>query len=187
MEFWHHHGYHTIAADSQTGPPFSLAEARNRAVTAADADIVIVADADTIPDIASVEATLANPEGVTWPFKSYVHIPNDWADKSDLAAAPVVQRYSASLGGIFICRRALYWELGGTDERFDRRWGYEDNAFHAVAKTLSTVHRQPGVIYSFDHEVEGPGRDLSGPNKARFALYQFALGKPDVMKELIKR
>ena len=121
-----------------------MAEARNNAVHQIITPLVIVADADAIPDVGAVHAALANEDGVTWPFTQYRHIPNEYALKPDLMTAPIDRTYRNTVGGCFITHTDHYWELGGMDEQFDRRWGYEDNAFADVVNTLSTMHRIPG-------------------------------------------
>lgn len=187
--FWKHHGLPIVEVDSTPALAFSLAEARNKAVRQAETEFVIVADADTIPDIGAVTRALDNHDGVTWPFTEYRHIPPEWIDAPDLMSAPIEQAYGASVGGIFVTRRETYWRLGGMDERFERRWGFEDNAFHAAASTLAAAHRVPGIVFSFNHGVAGPGRDMTkdNPNRWRYELYKFATGKPQLMSELIKR
>lgn len=186
--FWKHHQFPVIEADSTPNLPFSLAEARNNAVRQTTTPLVIVADADAIPDIGAVHKALANEDGVTWPFTEYRHIPGDYADKPDLMTAPIDRTYRNSVGGILVTHTDTYWTLGGMDERFDRRWGYEDNAFHHAANTLSTTHRTPGILFSFNHTVAG-GRELThdNPNRWRADLYRLAAGTPGLMKELIKR
>lgn len=187
--FWKHHGLPIVEADSTPALAFSLAEARNRAVRQAETEYVIVADADTIPDIGAVTRALTMPDGVTWPFTHYRHIPAEWVDHPDLMTAPVDQAYRNSVGGLLVCRRETYWRLGGMDDRFERCWGYEDNAFHAAAATLAKVNRLPGTVFSFNHTVAGTGRDMTprNPNRHRYELYKFANGKPHLMRELIKR
>lgn len=185
MSFWKHVGAQVICADSTARRPFSLSQARNRAVRKAKARKVIVADADSLPDIGAVLAAL-DMEGVVYPFEEYRHIPGESVTMADLTESPVIKQYSASCGGIMVCDRELYWELGGFDERFEPRWGYEDNAFLSVARTLSTVSRVPGVVYSFDHKAD---RDMTegNPNRARAELYRLCEGRPTLMRELLKR
>lgn len=186
LDFWWHFGFEVIEADSDPRGPFNIAVARNNAVRQAQgADVVILADADTIPDIASVLEAVQDPQGVTYPFSTYLHIPGEWVSRSDLFAAKPDQRYNASVGGVVVCEAETYWELGGMDERFYPVWGYEDNAFALAAHTLVGTRRLPGTIFSFNHSAN---RDLSqdNPNRARFALYQFANGKPAMMRELVR-
>lgn len=185
-EFWKHHGFRTVEADSNPGRPFSVAQARNNAIRQVTTPKVIVADADAIPDIAAVHAALANDDGITWPFTEYRHIPGEYALKPDLMTAPIDRTYHNSVGGIFITTTETYWQLGGMDERFGHRWGYEDNAFHHVVTTLSTAHRVPGILFSFNHAAD---RELThdNPNRWRADLYRMAAGTPQLMRELIKR
>ena len=183
--FWSHFGFPVIIADSDEGKPFHISEARNNAVFEADTDNIILADADTIPDMGAVYEALEN-ECVTYPFTTYRHIRADYVNAADLMTAPVDREYRRSVGGVLVCPRQQYWNLGGMDERFEARWGYEDNAFHIVASTLGWVKRVSGYIWSFNHAAD---RDLTddNPNKHRFALYQAAAGKPAMMRELIKK
>ena len=184
--FWTHHGLPIITADSDPARPFSLPEARNRAVKKVRTAKVIVTDADTIPDIGAVLAALEDPDGVTWPFTVYRHIPGRYATEADLMSAPVEREYVRSVGGIIVCDVATYWAVGGMDERFDRRWGFEDNAFHTAVVTLSRARRKPGIVFSFNHTAD---RDMSpdNPNRHRAALYVLASTSPELMRELVKR
>jgi hypothetical protein len=183
VDFWAHHGFGVVHGSSPNFL-FNAAQARNDAVRHTHSEVVIVADADTIPDIAPVLEAIEDPWGVVWPFTNYRHIAPEWVRRADLMAAPVAQEYHGSPGGLFVLKRQLYWDLNGMDERFIG-WGYEDTAFMAVAETLSTVTRLPGTVFSFDHPAI---RDLSdrNPNKHRIQLYEFARGRPAVMRELIK-
>jgi hypothetical protein len=185
-EFWHHHRFHVIEADSHPDLPFSLAEARNNAVHKVTTPQVIVADADALPDIAAIYAALEIKDGVIWPFTEYRHIPGHYADKADLMTAPVDRIYRNSVGGILTTHTDTYWSMGGMDERFDRRWGYEDNAFRDVVTTLSVMHRTPGILFSFNHAAD---REMThdNPNRWRADLYKYAAGTPGLMRELIKR
>lgn len=190
-DFWNYHGFRVVEGDSDSDLPFNLSQARNNAVRDCLSKYVIVADADTLPDLGSVMASLDEFDGVTWPYERYRHIPSRYADRSDLMTATVDREYTSSVGGIFICKRGLYWELGGCDEKFNG-WGWEDNAFHSVATTLSRVRRQPGIVFSFNHFSGDPRhdtyRDMShgNPNRVRAQLYQACHRRPELMKELIR-
>lgn len=181
------HGYNVITADSRKHETFNVAASRNLAVSKATSDVVVVADADTIPDEDALETTfaylIAHPDaGVVYPFDRYRYLTPESVElpQSDWV---VDREYQSSVGGMIVCRRDTYWSLGGQDERFSR-WGYEDNAFHLAASTLSQVDRIAGVVYAFGHDAD---RDLSSenPGRSRCQLYRFAEGKPDVMRELI--
>lgn len=183
--FWQHHGFPIITADSDPTQPFHICEARNNAARQANTAHLIIADADTIPDIGAVHQALTL-DGITWPFTEYRHIPATYTDQADLMSAPADQTYRNSVGGLLVTPSETYWELGGMDERFHRRWGYEDNAFALAAKTLSKARRIDGIVFSFNHSAD---RDLStdNPNRHRYELYKFAAGRPEIMRELIRQ
>lgn len=188
-DFWAYAGIKVVERDSQSGQPFNVCRARNNAVAASSTDLVIVADADTIPDLGALILALEqlehHPHAVIWPYQTFRHISATWVDKPDLLAAPADRIYHNSVGGLFACRRDTYWALGGMDEHFTG-WGFDDNAFHAVALTLASVTRLPGTVFSFNHAAD---RDTSttNPNYHRCQLYKFATGKPAVMRQLINQ
>lgn len=155
----------------------------------AESRVIVVADADTIPDIGAVLEAVkqCSPHSVCWPFTTYRHIPEEWVDRADLLAAPVVQSYANSVGGLMVIERETYWEYGGFDEHF-KGWGFEDNAFRSVANTFGSISRIPGIVFSFDHPAS-VDRDVSGenPNRSRAELYEMCEGRPSLMRELLKR
>lgn len=194
-EFWAQHfpTYPVITSDSNT-EIFSLSEARNNAVRQAETDVVIVADADTLPPIAGVKAAVKNPVGVIWPHTTWRLIPAEWVDKplKDFPQAPAVIEYADGLGGVMVTTRDEYWRLGGQREEF-RGWGCEDCAFHLVVTTLSTFRREPGIAFSIDHNDAGGKADTPGwsrdgdRNLSLLAPYRAAAGRPWLMREIIKQ
>lgn len=182
-DFWTHHGFEVITSDSEPARPFSIAQARNRAVADATTDWVIIADADCIPDIASIHHGFTH-DGMIWPTDDFRYISPDWAQRPDLMCAPVNARWRQATGGLMMCRRELFWNLGGYDEGFTG-WGFEDAAIHAVAATLSQVHHLPGVLFSFDH---GGARDQSAANPAHqhYQNYHRAIGDRAAMSRVIE-
>lgn len=183
--FWDYHGVKVVEADSDPSQPFSLAEARNNAVSKATTTHVIVADADAIPDIGNVLRSVGR-SGVTWPYTVFRHIDSEWATRSDLFGAPIWKQYTHSVGGIFVTSQETYWDIGGMDPLMHRCWGYEDNCFSVAAKTLASVHRCEGMVFSFNHSAD---RDMTedNPNKARYRLYLACRDQPAMMRELIRR
>jgi hypothetical protein len=182
-----------VEADSGGGAGvFNLSQARNHAVLQAKTRYVIVADADTLPDIAAVEASLDEFDGVTWPYMTFRHIPNSAVDKSDLMSVQPDRTYGQSVGGILVCPTQIYWELGGMDEKFTG-WGFEDNAFEIVARTLTrAIRRMDGIVFSFNHFDGDPRndayRDMSrtNPSRIRMQLYAMCKNNPELMRELIR-
>lgn len=185
--WWESNGFRVVTGDSDR-PTFNLSAARNEAVREAQADIVIVADADTVPELGAIKAALRQLQRymVIYPFNSYRYL-EDVEPTPDLVlgSQPGAKEWRNSVGGLFVTMTETYWSVGGHDEGFER-WGYEDNAFHMAAETLGRVVRLAGTVYAFGHEAE---RDMSkkNPGRARVELYRYARLKPDVMRELIKR
>lgn len=182
-EWYTNNGFNVITADSRKHSVFNVAASRNLAASKAKSDVIVVADADTIPDLAALLDAVEKPDGVVYPFDRYRYLPPEAVNDPDLHDVKFEQEYRSSVGGLLVCRRETWDLLGGQDEGF-RRWGYEDNAFHAAASTLSSTRRVPGTVYAFGHAAD---RDLgtSNPGKSRLELYKFATGKRDVMRELV--
>lgn len=188
MDWWEtNFGLTAIFADSDPGLPWHLSEARNRAVSQASG-VVIIADADTVPEYQAIETALEMAGGcVIYPFGEYVTLPADTVHVEDLESISPVSVNDSSVGGVIVTDTDTYWCLGGMDERFERQWGFEDSAFARAAITLSRVERLPGMVFSFDHPVVG-GRvhGEANPNFWRHELYIHCTGNPRLMAELIK-
>lgn len=195
-KWWLDHGFTVIDADSDADKPFLCNQARNNAVRQADTDIVVLADADTVPgDVnqirAAVQLIAAGQADVVWPFTVYRHMPVSAVTAQDLASVPPINEFHhGSPGGVVVFDKAKFWSIGGYDERFvPGAWAWDDTAFMYAAQTLLRVARLDGVVYSFDHEVDNagqPGRDINAsPNKKRFRLYERALNKPELMRKLV--
>ncbi|AEL98445.1 glycosyltransferase [Mycobacterium phage LinStu] len=207
--WWRAWGFDVFVADSNPDLPFSLSEARNNAVRLVEQSelgpgVVVVCDADTIPQCDVIRKAIkiaSEPGHVIYPFTDYRYISSQWAGRAEdvsddtlietdfgAVATPIWNKEN-SVGGVIVTHSQTYWDLGGMDEKFERCWGFEDNAFVAVADTLAKVIRLPGQVYSFSHEVEGVGRDWSklNPNYWRNELYQMCWGNPKLMRELVKK
>ncbi|MGW4718864.1 galactosyltransferase-related protein [Nocardia sp. NPDC004260] len=182
--WWRATGFNIVTGDSGH-EPFNLAATRNLVVGKATSDVVVVADADTIPDLAALRDALANPDGVVYPFTRYRYLPAGHEADADLMAIKPDKEFTSSVGGLLVCRRETWDLLGGQDEGF-RQWGYEDNAFLLAAQTLSTVRRVQGTVFAFGHTAD---RDMTAqnPGRSRIELYKFANGRRDVMRELVRR
>lgn len=188
-KFWQDNGFdHVVLSDSDDRIPFHRAQARNWGVQDATTEKVILADADTITEIGAVNQALRelDPLTVCYPHTRYRLVDSSYIDAPDLMRVPFIATLDNAKGGIIVTTRSLYLQLGGMDERFDNAWGYEDAAFGIVAETLANSRRIDAQMFSFDHEVK---RDMStnNPNLPRYKLYEICRGKPELMKELLKR
>lgn len=184
-QWWEEHGFKISLGDS-SHETFNVSAARNRAVQKAGTRLVIIADADTIPDYEALRAGLRRivPGEIIYPFNRYRYLDHGEATVETLSLG-ASKEWTNSVGGLFIIDRQTYWDFGGQDEGF-HRWGYEDNAFHMVAETLGRVIRLAGTVNAFGHEAD---RDLTtkNPGRNRIELYRFARRKPEIMRELIRK
>jgi predicted glycosyltransferase involved in capsule biosynthesis len=187
--FWDHFGFHVVEGDSDPNRPFHRAQARNNAIDKAYTDAIIFCDADTLPMISVVYAALdeLDTAGVVYPHTSYRHIPAEYVFKEDIMLAPPVKEYRNSDGGVFLTTKKTYWDVGGMDERLHPVWGFEDSCFSLAAATLSTVKRLAGIMISFNHHVDGDRIIGESANWHRWQLYVMCQGKPDLMRELIRK
>jgi hypothetical protein len=195
-KFWRQTGWPVVTADSDT-EIFNLSKARNNAVRKAKTEVVIVADADTIPPLDSVITAVNTPIGVIWPHERWVLIPAEYAKRpfEDFPQAPTIIEYEKGLGGVMVTTAEEYWRVGGMPEEFEG-WGFEDCAFHLIASTLSYFQRIGGTAYSINHNDEkdradSPGWDRKGRhvsmNAGRIEPYMRAAGRAWLMREIIKQ
>lgn len=135
---------------------FNRSAARNAAVRASDADVVVILDADTVGQPQAfrraVEATYA--DGVTRLPYTRCFVLDEHDTARALAGHPLPPRYEVrgACGGALVLRRDVYDSLGGHDERYTG-WGYEDVDFAKRAKP----ERVQGCIWALRHE-----RDVQG-------------------------
>lgn len=187
VAYWSGQGYHVIEADSDPAKSFNRAAARNNAVDRADTNVVILADADTLPahhNQIRQAVALAESGTAVWPYSVYRLLPADAVTATDLAAVTPVRDYQAKWrpGGLTVITRHAYQAVGGYDERFGSGWGFEDGAFRLACQTLLPVHHLDGVAYAFDH-LGARRRDPR--NRRRYWWYQRANGNPAQMQRLI--
>lgn len=191
IAFWRHHGYDIVTADSQRNKPFNLSAARNNAVAQAHSGMVIITDADVIPDIAAVQKAITETSTdstiFSWPYMTYRYIAADQADEPDLLTAKPSTRQLRQNHVVWappmICHRKTYWNAGAYDEKFNG-WGGEDDAFYYAVHTLYKVHRYEGTAFSIDHS--DAKRDISDQSCARYELYQQLHGNKRLMRELVR-
>ncbi|HEY9370052.1 galactosyltransferase-related protein [Streptomyces sp.] len=151
---WH------IDADSGHHP-FNRAGSRNRGVRMAQdvgAGVVVVNDADTIPEPGPLRAAVqqAAADGcLHTPYTRFVGLTE--AGTRDYLAGLPLQRcgvdleYGFSVGGVFVIRPDAWWRAGGMNKRFTA-WGSEDMAFRRAADTLlGPTVRHDGTIVHLWH------------------------------------
>ena len=175
--------------------PFCLAACRNEGVRTAEAlgcDVVILADADTLPER---EPLLAAIEGAQ--TSGLVHLPYTQYRSLRLNGtkqycAGVALNHCSHLvvpgacSGVLVTSPATWRSLGGQDERF-RGWGMEDVAFLIAHRTLlrSGFPRHDGNVYALHHDSAAKAGPQYDANVALYQRYLDAAGNPIALRALI--
>lgn len=177
-DWWQSHGYKLSIAGS-TAAVFNLSEARNLAVEQATTELVIVADADTVPGNQNL---LIDENAITYPFETYRYLGNHKPTIEQLPTSEYELDNLGSTGGMLTTSKTTYFGIGGMDENFTQ-WGWEDRAFWLAANTLARSQRTAGIVYAYGHDA---ARDMTenNPGYQRWQLYREANGNPDMMREL---
>lgn len=153
-----------IAVDSKH-PRFNRCASRNRAVETAtrlfSADVVVLCDADSVPDqplqIQDAIYGAYRDDLMHFPFDEAWYI--DWKGmlrvKQQHTSEQIKSRIfdkCASEGGVWVCKPETWWKAGGQDERL-ANWGCDDRAFLAASRTMvGDPFKHPGVLYCLPHD-----------------------------------
>ena len=200
LRFFAHFGVPVMRCDSDPSRPFNLSAARNECARRirslyGDDTVIIISDADTIPDAGALlnsinNVSLASDLLVSYPHGSLVYLHSEHVDERDLSRLPSERSHhghSVSAPPI-VMRASTFFAVGGFDERFTG-WGAEDDAFAIAAAAFGTVERTDdgfggtAVAYSFD--TEDSDRRLSDSSRARYQLYLNSRHCPEMVRELI--
>ena len=172
---------------------FNLSQARNLGIAAvADHDeVVVVGDADTIPERGALRAAI---DGAA--VSGRVHLPYDeyrWLGASGTAqfkAGTPLQDCDFELvrgacSGVYVTTPRTWGSHGGQDERF-RGWGFEDAAWYLAHSTLlgEPPRREPGRVYALHHVAQPREGQQYDANAALMERYREASGDPAAMRDL---
>lgn len=178
---------------------FNLSACRNIAIAsvADENEVVIINDADTVPELAPLLSAIADAA-----TSNLVHLPYDryhWLGREGTAqflagTEPADCAYELVIGarsGVYVTTPTTWWSHGGQDERF-RGWGFEDAAWYVAHETLlgEAPRRHPGAVYALHHETqlrEGPQYDRNAAlmdrytesSASREAMAQLVFGEKD--------
>lgn len=173
---------------------FNLAQCRNLGLASAgDPDeVVVVGDADTIPEVGSLRAAIVAASG-----SGVVHLPyTEYRWLGDTGMGQFVAGTALHDCGFELVRGAcsgVYvttprsWRLhGGQDERF-RGWGYEDAAWYLAHETLlgEPPRRHPGRVFALHHVAERRSGSQYEANAALMQRYRGAAGDAEAMRRLV--
>lgn len=192
----------TVLIGTSAQEPFNRSEARNNAFKASDADVLLVADADTVFQPDAIRGALRLIEdGAPWviPYREqagyyslsqtatkriverapedFVPEPideDDWEHKHASPSDPL-----PSWAGMLVLPRTAWDAVGGYDEAFIG-WGFEDNAFRAALDRRVGPHRrvQNSYVLHLWHprsEEENFGQPHMRANQARCHEYEMGL------------
>lgn len=164
--------------------PFNLSAARNRGVAAAEHELILMVDADSIaPEDTILEAiNMAGDNRTHYCFDGFVYLTPEQSEAAYNGNPPTLNGGAPHESSVMVLTKHAYWTAGGMDERF-QGYGGEDNAFRAATDTMNgPSHWHHGIGYSLHHEVE---RKTSDNNFALVARYRQAWQKRPAMHALI--
>lgn len=170
-----------ILADSGH-QPFNRAASRNRGVSQAGEGVVVVCDADTIPErkplLEAIEQA-SRDKLLHLPYTHYRALsPAGTAavvNGTPVAECPTEIEGDGSQGGVLVMDTEAWRSVGGMDERFTG-WGFEDTSFCVTVQALcGGVIRHEGNIHHLWHPSEFDARSSRyAANRALFERYEAA-------------
>jgi hypothetical protein len=191
LRWWQHHFPEAeICVGRNFDTPFNRSAARNDAFDQSTGSVLIVADADTVPTVEGVKASLAEVVATKcWsiPYAElrYYNLSEDATNF--ILNQPIDQEFTepdhpdeyehkiTSWAGCLILPREAWETVDGYDERFVG-WGFEDNSFRLKLDKLWGPHnRQDSYCCHLWHPIE-PNSTFEQPsiehNRALFRAYQ---------------
>jgi GT2 family glycosyltransferase len=138
--------------------PWSPGAARNAGARAAQGDVLLFNDADTVAPLEQLVTAcqLAKSEpGLVYGYDAYYRLSPDGTNLALvgnlLERCPLLETFYAPPSlGVAAISRAAFDELGGFDEGFVD-WGYEDVDFAQRAAALAPLRRVPGPAWHLWH------------------------------------
>lgn len=180
----------TVDTDDE---PFVLAACRNRAMREAPpGSVVVVGDADTLPEPGPLRAAIAaarHSDRVHLPYEEYRWLGREGSAQF-AAGVPLADcDYELVVGacsGVYVARPQTWAAHGGQDENF-RGWGFEDAAWYLAHETIlgGPPVRHSGRVYALHHVGEVREGARYDANAARMERYRTAAGDPFAMAQLV--
>lgn len=183
----------TVTTVDTDDDPFVLAACRNKAMQDAARDaVVVVGDADTLPEPGPLRAAIAaarDSDRVHLPYDEYRWLGSDGSAQFDAGTPLEDCAYELVIGacsGVYVATPRTWAAHGGQDENF-RGWGFEDAAWYLAHETLlgGPPVRHPGRIYALHHAGEIRAGAHYEANAARMDRYRAAAGDPFAMAQLV--
>lgn len=184
----HHPDWRVIVGELAEGP-WSKGDAVGGALTQSTADVLVIADGDSLVANAA-DAVRRIERGAPWVVPhERAHYLTETAtarvvETGDLTLGPCARRPYESCrgGGVVVIPRDAYVEAGGFDPRF-RGHGHEDMCFGWAAKLLvGEAERLNAPLVHLWHPPAKPGGRLREPGL--IDRYRRARRDPDAMRTL---
>jgi hypothetical protein len=185
----------TIYYADRKGPVWSMSGSRNDGIREAEADgchIVIVNDADTIPQLQALKAAIrgaASDDLIHNPYTEYRALTEESTNlylEGRLEISRCQGKFiRGACSGVNVFKPSTWWSIGGNDEKFSG-WGYEDTAMkraHSIIKGTPYVLHE-GMVYSLTHKEQPREGKHFETNQKLFARYQ-KVSDPKLMLELV--
>lgn len=136
-------------------------------------DIIIMNDADTIPNIRPLTESIKAAHGdhmIHNPYHEYAYIELEHTHlffDEDVPLDSLPYQIIDSCAGTMVFKPAAWWMLGGSDEKFIK-WGYEDTAQQLVHDVIHGCRfvKHFGTIYAFAHQQQD-----SWANPSKYLIY----------------
>ena len=173
---------------------FVLAACRNRGIAAHDPDeVVVVCDADTLPDPEPLRAAVAAARTsglVHLPYTEYRWLGRDGDAQIRAGVTPEACAHELVIGacsGVYVTTPRTWARHGGQDERF-RGWGFEDAAWYLAHGALlgAPPVRHEGNVYALHHAAEVRAGARYEANAALMERYREAAGDAIAMAQLVE-
>jgi hypothetical protein len=172
---------------------WNLSASRNDGVKKAQeahCDVIIVNDADTIPEIEPLMKAIqeCQEDGlIHLPFRIVNYLEESETDAylSGKTEGLKAKLFFNGVSGALVCKTETWWELGGQDEKF-KQWGGEDDAFsiaHRIVKRNPMVSHS-GILYCFGHAHQSEEKDFDIHYQNNLALLS-QYKKFDTAKEVL--
>jgi len=162
----------------------------------AHCDVVIINDADTIPQITPLLEAIeqCQTDGMVHnPYRLCKYYDMNMSELIYSGMNPDVLKhtlYTEANGGIWVCTPETWWSVGGMDEKF-LQWGGEDNVFelaHTVIKGSKLV-KHDGTIYCLGHvaQIHDPGFNYNQHRNFELYWLYYSATTPERMLALVKQ
>lgn len=181
------------------GKYWNAAASRNDGVKKAQkahCDVIIVNDADTIPEIKPLlEAIQAcqEDEMIHNPYTLCKYFNKEITNQIINGKDMTILKHNLFLdanGGVWVCTPKTWWSIGGMDEKF-LQWGGEDLVFEIAHKIIKGKNfiKHNGYIYCLGHDKQQKEKDfsLNHSKNTELCLKYYSISDSKAMLSLVKQ